>query len=75
MLTNIANLGVKLVSGQCSYQVFRLPNGAWAKAQYQVGTKFQIEDASSDRGMILIDPDGDKLWVPSGEIQCFQEGD
>lgn len=72
---NISNLGVRPVSGQCSYQVFRLLNGQYREAEYQIGTIFQIEDVSSLGGVALIDPDGDRIWVPEGEWQCFQEID
>lgn len=72
---NIANLGVKPVPGECSYQVFRMRNGQYKEAQYQVGTVFQIEEQWQSGKMILVDPGGDRIFVSAGESQCFQEVD
>lgn len=70
---NIANLGVKPVPGECSYLVFRMKNGQHKEAQYQIGTVFQIEEQWASGKMILVDPDGDRIFVSAGESQCFQE--
>lgn len=74
MLETICNLGVKSVSGECSFQVFRMANGAWADAQYRIGAQFTRTNFScSDRGIVVLDSDGDKIYIPSVEYQCFKE--
>ena len=74
MLETICNLGVKPAVGEVAYQVFRMANGAWQSAQYQIGSRFtRIDFADSDRGITVIDSDGDKIYIPAGEYQCFKE--
>jgi len=72
---NIANLGVNPATGEHSYQVFRMKNGHYKEAQYQIGTVFQIEEEGDSGRMILLDPDGDRVFVPAEERQCFEEVD
>ena len=76
MIESICNLGIKPIPGEASYQVFRMPNGAWESAQYQIGAQFTRTDfAGSDRGIVVIDGEGDKIYIPAGEYQCFKEVD
>lgn len=74
MLKSICNMGVDKTQSNADYEVFRMANGNWAEAQYRIGAKFERTDfACSDRGIIVIDGDGDKIYVPAGEYQCFRE--
>lgn len=74
MLETICNLGVKPAVGEAAYQIFRLANGAWQSAQYPIGARFTRTDFSgSDRVIVVIDSDGDKIYIPVGEYQCFKE--
>jgi hypothetical protein len=74
MLETICNLGVTQINGEASWRVFRMANGAWADSQYQIGARFTRTDFSpSDRGIIVIDEEGDKIYIPAGEYQCFKE--
>lgn len=74
-ITNIANLGVESTPGECSYRVLRMANSQYEEAEYPVGTIFQIEWQGSSGKMHLIDPDGDRIFAPAGEAQCFEEVD
>jgi hypothetical protein len=71
----ICNLGVKPTQGMASYQVFRMPNGAWQDAQYQIDDRFDVVEYYPSGKMLLRDSDGDLIYVPAGENQCFQEVD
>ena len=76
MLESICNMGVELTGSEADYEVVRLANGDWEAAQYRIGTRFERTDfACSDRGIIVIDGDGDKIYIPAGEYQCFREVD
>jgi hypothetical protein len=72
-LQSICNLGVRNVVGECSYQVFRMRNGDWADAEYPIGSTFEIIDSSYGNGYVALDEDGDKVWIPQSEMQCFNE--
>jgi hypothetical protein len=73
VLEAICNLGLKPFTGDVAEQVFRMRNGDWATANYQIGDKFEMHDSSSMRGDIVIAPDGKKIWIDQSERQCFRE--
>jgi hypothetical protein len=73
VLESICCIGLQAYSGEADGQVFRMKNGNWVNADYQIGDKFEICDSSSMSGDLAIAPDGQKVWIPQSERQCFRE--